>query len=1371
MALYESETPRVVVDKFNGDNFSLFKFKMEMILDEKDLWDIVEGTEKAPPIGSDEKVILAFKKRERMAFRILCTHLVDAQLQHVKSCKGAAEAWKTLCGIHETKGLANVLFLRRKFFTMKMQESDDLLQHINKVKTLADQLEALDVPVTEGDIVMTILESLPSSFENLIVAMETKDIKELTLAYVTSRLMHEVTRKKEHQNAAVDNAALVAQHKNASGGESSHARGEPLLCFNCSKPNHLARNCWKKKGNQREKAHKAKVEEDQAFVASHGDVESMRDDWIVDSGATTHMSPHRADFDTFESTSPRKVFMGDDSVLQAIGRGSILVDTKVGGCTKRIRFKDVLYVPKLQSNLLSVSKIVDKGLNVQIGALGCSIKALNGETQAIASRDGKLFRLRCKTVHRGDQAHVATSTNEGLILWHQRMGHLNVQSLKTLPSLVNGLDHSILHGDSLPSACEGCMMGKQHRQSFPKDGATRASKALEIVHSDVCGPMKTMSLGGARYFLTFIDDFSRKMWVYPLKAKSECFERFKEFKALVEKEVEAEIKVFRSDNGGEYTSNQFQAYLKAQGIVHQTSAPHTPQQNGVAERANRTIVEMARSMIYGQNLGLEFWAEAVSNAVYIRNRCPTSAVHGKTPQEAWCGKKPSVAHMRVFGCIAYAKIPDASRTKLEPKSVKCLFLGYCEGTKAYKLICLESKKIIRCCDVIFCEHGELQKELELSPSGSNMDKQVVILGTPPTSIDGEQIDREDESDGEDQPLVDEDGGAHEEHSDLENARASKEQPSKSKDGIKKSKEKRAAPTIGQVLGTQIVGGVRRSTRVSQPPGEWWKNHILPKDKDSYHANVAIVQDPTTVSEAMKSQDASKWEAAMEDEYHSLLANGTWELTTLPKGRKAVGCKWVFKTKRDAAGEIVRHKARLVARGFLQVQGVDFNETFAPVAKFTTIRCIVALGAALDLEMHQMDVKTAFLNGDLEEDIYMEQLNGFVQRGHEHLVCKLKKSLYGLKQASRAWYQKIDATLLDLGFERSVADHSLYFAQTGPCVMLVLVYVDDLIILSSNMESMAALKSKLEAEYEMTDLGELHYCLGVEFARDRGARTITMSQAKNVKEVLERFGMEDCKSIGTPLDTKVKLVKISDEEYDKDAPRMASVPYKSAVGSLMYAMVATRADLAFAISTVSQHMARPGWSHWMAIKRILRYLKGTLHLKLQLGGQNIKLTGYCDADWAGDVSERRSTTGYAFMLGDGVVSWSSKRQPTVALSTTEAEYMATSHCTREAMWLRQLLDDVRCKYDEGTLIMCDNQGAIALAKNPVYHARTKHIEVQHHFVREKVARGAIILEYYPTQEMLADVLTKALARERHEALTTKMGIGNFGHSQSGSVGSE
>ena len=511
MAIYEGETTRVV-DKFNGDNFSLFKFKMEMILDEKDLWNIVEGNEEAPSSDNDSKDILAFKKRERTAFRILCTHMVDAQIQHVKSCKGAAQAWKTLCGIHETKGLANVLFLRRKFFTMKMQETDDLLQHINKVKTLADQLDALDVPVTEGDIVMTILESLPPSFENLIVAMETKDIKELTLTYVTSRLMHEVTRKKEHQVLATENAALVVRHKN--GGDSSKAQGEPLLCFHCGKPGHYARNCYKRKAEKGEKAHKAKVEEageDYAFMASHDGPMSVKGDWIMDSGATTHMSPHRAHFDTFEAIAARKVFMGDDSVLQALGRGSILVDTLVEGGTKRIRFKDVLYVPKLGSNLLSVSKIVEGGLQVQFGGLGCLVKALNGDIQAIASREGNLYRLQCKTVLGGESAQVATSSKEGLILWHRRMGHLNVQSLRALPGLVSGLDLPNLHGDNLLKACEGCIEGKQQRHSFPKEGATRATKVLGLVHSDVCGPMKTLSLGGARYFLTFIDDFSRKV--------------------------------------------------------------------------------------------------------------------------------------------------------------------------------------------------------------------------------------------------------------------------------------------------------------------------------------------------------------------------------------------------------------------------------------------------------------------------------------------------------------------------------------------------------------------------------------------------------------------------------------------------------------------------------------------------------------------------------------------------------------------------------------------------------------------------------------------------------------------------------------------
>src|SRR5579875_989961 len=488
-----------------------------------------------------------------------------------------------------------------------------------------------------------------------------------------------------------------------------------------------------------------------------------------------------------------------------------------------------------------------------------------------------------------------------------------------------------------------------------------------------------------------------------------------------------------------------------------------------------------------------------------------------------------------------------------------------------------------------------------------------------------------------------------------------------------------------------------------------------------------------------------------------MANGTWKLAPLPKDRKSVGCKWVFKTKKDALGNVMRYKARLVARGFSQVEGVDFHETFAPVAKFTTIRCILAIGAAMDLEIHQMDVKTAFLNGELEEDIYMDQPQGFVEEGTQHLVCKLKKSLYGLKQSPRAWYQRIDLFFNQEGFSRGHADHTLYVKQTSEFLMIVIIYVDDLIILASDNTVLGWLKSKLEMEFEMSDLGPLEFCLGVAFERNRSARTITMSQSKYIKEVLKRFNMEECKPISTPLDVKGSLLKLSDEEFKEVEEEMKAIPYKAAVGSLMYAMVATRADLAFPVSMVSQFIAKAGPQHWMAVKRIMRYLKGTIDYKLCLGGKKIELKGYCDADWAGDVNERRSTTGYVFFVGDGAISWNCKRQPTVAVSTTEAEYMATSHCLKEALWLRQLLADVGFVQMGATSIMCDNQGCIALANDPKHHSRTNHIDVQHHFIREKLEDGEVSLWYCPTEDMVADVLTKALAKMRHEKLTRAIGL--------------
>jgi hypothetical protein len=358
----------------------------------------------------------------------------------------------------------------------------------------------------------------------------------------------------------------------------------------------------------------------------------------------------------------------------------------------------VLHVPKMKDNFIFVSKFISEGFKVEFDKDGCKVNDAQGVVGVKAQSDKNLYLINVKV--RKDTTHLANSLDEGAMLWHEKLGHHNMARLKDLDAMVNGMN---LKKMPLHHVCEACIECKHQRTSFPKDETTRASKLLELVHSDVCGPMKTTSRGGARYFVTFIDDFSRKTHVYLLKAKGEVFDKFKEYKALVENQTGMKIKTFRSDNGREFVSKKLDNFLHESGIQRQTSAPYTPQQNGVAERANRTIMECARSMIHAQGLDLEFWAKAVNTTVYIKNRCPTKALESKTPQEAWTGRKPDVSHLRVFECKTFAHIPDEKRSKLESKSMPCVFLGYCEGAKAYRLMCVETKRIIKSRDVVFLE--------------------------------------------------------------------------------------------------------------------------------------------------------------------------------------------------------------------------------------------------------------------------------------------------------------------------------------------------------------------------------------------------------------------------------------------------------------------------------------------------------------------------------------------------------------------------------------------------------------------------------------------------------------------------------------------
>ena len=462
---------------------------------------------------------------------------------------------------------------------------------------------------------------------------------------------------------------------------------------------------------------------------------------------------------------------------------------------------------------------------------------------------------------------------------------------------------------------------------------------------------------------------------------------------------------------------------------------------------------------------------------------------------------------------------------------------------------------------------------------------------------------------------------------------------------------------------------------------------------------------------------------------------------LPAGRKTVGCKWVFKEKVGADGNVDRYKARLVAQGFSQQYGLDYDETFSPVVRTESVHTLIALATQKNLLLNQMDVTTAFLNGILEEEVYMKQPEGFVVKGKEKMVCRLNKSIYGLKQSPRCWNAVLHEHLCKIGFTQSTSDPCIYTSD-GELTILA-VFVDDILLATSSTSRLDEVKQAIARKFTVKDMGELKYFLGVTVDQKTNPAVIGLCQSAYTRKLLQKFKMDGAKPVATPVDTSQKLVKADDDSelFDKGL-------YQSAVGSLLYLAMWTRPDIAYAVGMVSKYCSKPSKEHWTAVKRIMHYLQGTVDYGLCYDkGSHSKCTGYSDADWAGDIDDRRSTSGYVFSMSGGAISWRSKRQTCVSLSTAEAEYIALASAAQEAVWLQRLLQDMKAVPSRPMIINEDNQSAIALTKNPQFHGRTKHVDIKFHYIREQVEQQNIKLVFCPSDNMMADFLTKGLTREK------------------------
>ena len=1291
-------------EKFNGTEFKRWQQKMFFYLTTLNLARFLH--EDAPALNeseTDKEGVAAIDAWKHADF--LCRNYVlnglDNTLYNVYSpINTSKELWESLDKKYKTEDAGTKKFVVGKFLEYLMVDSKTVINQVQELQLILHDIHAEGMSLSESFQVAAIIEKLPPAWRDFKNYLKHKR-KEMKLEELIVRLRIEEDNRNSEKKVGkqfMQSKANVVEHvhkpnnkkrKHASDGPSQSSKNGDNKrfkgkCYNCNKVGHRAVDCRikrKDQGSSSKKVAQANVTEwdklsdgvanlNLSAVILEANLVGNTKEWWVDTGATRHICSNKTMFTTYHVvTNGEQLYMGNSSTSKVEGQGKVVLKMTSG---KELTLNNVLHVPDIRKNLVSGSLLNKNGFRLVFES-DKFVLTKSGVYVGKGYLSEGLFKLNVMTVV---PVHAINNNNtssayliESSHLWHGRLGHVNYDALRRMVNLERLPKFEI----DLNHKCETCVEAKLTRSSF--HSINRNSEPLDLIHSDICDFKSLQTRGGKKYFITFIDDCTRFCYVYLLRSKDEALNMFIHYKNEVENQLSKKIKVLRSDRGGEYEA-PFVEFCSLHGIIHQTTAPYSPQQNGIAERKNRTLKEMMNAMLISSGLPQNLWGEAILSANYLLNKIPHKKT-GKTPYELWKGRIPSYQYLKVWGCLAKVAVPTPKKSKLGPKTVDCVFIGYANNSSAYRFLIYKSEisdihvnTIIESRNASFFEEIFPYKEKESK--------------TLKRSFDTIESSSQDQTDKEE------------------------EEPRRSK-----------------------------RTRVEKSYGPDFLTYLLENE-------------PRNFKEAMSSSDASLWKEAVNNEIESILQNHTWELVDLPPGCKPLGYKWIFKRKLKADGSIDKYKARLVVKGYRQKEGLDYFDTYSPVTRITSIRMLIAIASLYNLEIHQMDVKTAFLNGDLDEEIYMEQPEGFVVPGQEKKVCKLVKSLYGLKQAPKQWHEKFDNVMMSNGFKINECDKCVYVKNLENDYVIVCLYVDDMLIIGSNFKMINSTKKMLSKRFDMKDMGVADVILGMKITRTSDG--YALSQSHYTEKILEKFSKNDDRTARTPVNPNQHLSKNKGES-------ISQLKYAQIIGSLMYLMNCTRPDIAYAVSKLSRFTSNPGEDHWIAMTRVLRYLRYTLNDGLYYTRYPAVLEGYCDANWISDTKDSKSTSGYVFVLGGAAVSWKSSKQTCIARSTMESEFIALDKAGEEAEWLRQFLEDIPIwpKPVPAICIHCDSMSAMGRAQNHMYNGKSRHIRRRHNTVKHLLSSGIISIEYVKSKDNIADPLTKGLAREQVFSSSKGMGL--------------